>query len=887
MNDFFGFSVTDDLDNYGEEISMYQAVREHFGFREHYRDLDWYCHWAQEESEIYTWFHEHDISNRTVWQINAGQSTEGWPEELWPVWNEREICSIGWDVGDLSELTDKEIEEAAEKWEGSEVANYLKRISREIQSGQIVIAKDGFDLLGIGVTKDDEYRYMRDVIKEEIGLHHPHAWPVEWIVQPETIDTNTGNWDLSTGLQHRSTLLGTAAFEHIRLKLSQENPSLIEPLSDVESRVGNPAEVEESREGEIAAVSDTAPYYWVNQGQAEIDGEFLQAPTKERFQYDLPKLAVGDLVFSYSEGEVIGFHEVRETARIIEISVENESADDSKEESLERYRVETEFNHFEEPLEFAELFPTLWEHRLEQYYPVNPGGINQQYLFNLSKEAGEYLLREGTDRAGEYSGIAEAEADVLDRLGEGPDSGDWLAGDLMNLAIEDWTDILERNDLVEGRVRPDDYETLNEIKKTFERNEDRLSKMAITSGAGKLGDCSPPQVLFIVLVRELQRVAGISERRVNLNHVKFPHILNETYHSEETIDPVDEQPADAPELQRQILEKKQLVFHGPPGTGKTYNAKQFARWWLHQHDEKPHVDQLEEVTFHPSFTYEDFIEGLEAKETEGAVQYRVEPGVFQRFVDKAKHAFEQTDGRESAPPFVMIIDEINRGNLAQIFGETITLFEHDKRIGKENETIVRLPHSGDRFGIPPNVFVIGTMNTADRSIALVDAALRRRFRFVHFPPSIDLLCETYGFHDIAGARSAASSDNNSARQLLAISICALEVLNDQIRASPDLGRGKQLGHTTLLGIDTDQAPEVQIQAILDRWKYEIMPMLEEYYFGQFDRINDELFQGRGQRLFDTEAEEIQNFTAEELAAACGTLIPDVEVDWSLSLESSD
>lgn len=153
--------------------------------------------------------------------------------------------------------------------------------------------------------------------------------------------------------------------------------------------------VSPSDSSQFEVVSETAPYYWVNQDQTEIDGEYLQAPTDKRFQYDLPKLDVDDIVFSYKDAEVVGYHEVVELARIVEIPAEKAKSGNTDDDSVERYRVETEFTPFETPLAFPEVFPKLWEHRLDQYYPVNPGGINQQYLFNLSAEAGDYLLKEG------------------------------------------------------------------------------------------------------------------------------------------------------------------------------------------------------------------------------------------------------------------------------------------------------------------------------------------------------------------------------------------------------------------------------------------------------------------------------------------------------------
>jgi len=235
------------------------------------------------------------------------------------------------------------------------------------------------------------------------------------------------------------------------------------------------------------------------------------------------------------------------------------------------------------------------------------------------------------------------------------------------------------------------------------------------------------------------------------------------------------------------------------------------------------------VTFHPSFSYEEFIEGLTADATEsGSVTYDVEDGVLKHIAEDANDALEATPAGEQAPPFVLIIDEINRGNLAQIFGEVITLLEADKRGSFE----VELAHSGDSFTLPPNLY-IGTMNTADQSISLVDTALRRRFRFIDFPPNLDVVSEQYDTIDagmkpeeLLTAPTGAVSDRD---RLLAASILAIDELNERILDAAQLGKGKQLGHTYLLEHDSRAA-------VVDAWRFDILPQLEEYYFGQLDRL---------------------------------------------------
>lgn len=329
------------------------------------------------------------------------------------------------------------------------------------------------------------------------------------------------------------------------------------------------------------------------------------------------------------------------------------------------------------------------------------------------------------------------------------------------------------------------------------------------------------------------------------------------------------------ELRRLIESKKQLVFYGPPGTGKTYTARRFAEWLRAEMDiNDPGNEQVRTVTFHPSFSYEDFIEGFTAEVRDEQVSYGYSEGVFFDIVDKTRDAFERCDDPSNAPPFILIIDEINRGNLAQIFGETITLLESDKRLDQPDEITTRLAHSGRDFVIPPNLLVIGTMNTADESIALVDTALRRRFRFLSFPPSLEIVQSQYdSIADVGDIEEPIRVGADAHTQLMAASILAIEKLNDQIIELQHLGRGKQIGHTYLLRLESPQD-------VVDQWRFEILPQVEEYYFGQFDRLKSDLFDTdatASEGLIDWETKRIRSFDASELYhALCD--IADIDAD---------
>jgi hypothetical protein len=240
-----------------------------------------------------------------------------------------------------------------------------------------------------------------------------------------------------------------------------------------------------------------------------------------------------------------------------------------------------------------------------------------------------------------------------------------------------------------------------------------------------------------------------------------------------------------------------LILYGPPGTGKTYKLQEEYFPFFTRGDQKNYVM----VTFHQSYGYEEFIEGLRPQLVNGQVTYEVEPGSFKRIAKRAEN--------DPYNNYAIFIDEINRGNISKIFGELLTLLEEDKRKepGLDANFSVELPYSKEQFSVPSNLFVIGTMNTADRSIALLDTALRRRFSFKEMMPNYDL---QYMQKTLSGI---------SLSELL-------KTLNDRIEYLYD--REHVIGHAYFSKVNT-------LQDLKEVFVNKIIPLLQEYFFEDWEK----------------------------------------------------
>ncbi len=273
------------------------------------------------------------------------------------------------------------------------------------------------------------------------------------------------------------------------------------------------------------------------------------------------------------------------------------------------------------------------------------------------------------------------------------------------------------------------------------------------------------------------------------------------------------------------------ILYGPPGTGKTYSIKievnKIRALDIYNNQSVAPIKDLQKketkngiecadytlvfTTFHPAYGYEEFIEGIrpviqKENATSGQISYDYHDGIFKELCDLAKKEDNQNK------PYFMIIDEINRGNIPKIFGELITLIEDNKRAGNDEEISVTLPYSGNSFTVPNNVHIIGTMNTADKSLTALDTALRRRFTFIEMMPDYKLLNK-----NIKGI---------NVRKLL-------KNINKNVEKQ-GFERSHHIGHAFFMACKDEQD-------VNDALAYKVIPLLQEYTFDDWEKMSKILF----------------------------------------------
>lgn len=284
-----------------------------------------------------------------------------------------------------------------------------------------------------------------------------------------------------------------------------------------------------------------------------------------------------------------------------------------------------------------------------------------------------------------------------------------------------------------------------------------------------------------------------------------------------------------------LKSKKNIILQGAPGTGKTYTTPALAVGICNESftdfDERARLKEEYErlrasrrisfCTFHQSLDYEDFVEGLKPQLENGHISYRIEPGIFKSICREATLAYQEAASEKRlAPSYVLIIDEINRGNISKIFGELITLLEADKRSGGgEHSLHVKLPYSKEDFSVPSNLYIIGTMNTTDRSTGSIDYAVRRRFAFVTLEARAEALTEYYAQPSPAIPAEVRAAALALFEQINGTTEGSKSFIAEHKAMDFDL-EDLKVGHSYFMA--------ESLEALQLKMRYEVIPLLQEY-----------------------------------------------------------
>ena len=612
--------------------------------------------------------------------------------------------------------------------------------------------------------------------------------------------------------------------------------------------------------------------YWIelaNPPTLDYIGKFIWAPYAPRWR-QVEEVQEGDIVYHYItsrgpsnyRGTFVGKSRIKRPAQVI-----------PKEKLKELIHKTISREWTEIYAEFTSRWFSQYDHfylvELEAFEPFDPPLPREKVGFNPPQsyftEASEEVVKklEGPD---EEPPIFRKLDTLLERKGQvilygPPGTGKtWLAKEYLKKKVPGGKHIIPSGTL---KLRDDiNYYILvmstakYDVSKIREGLEETFSgKMKSAFESLEEGD-----IAFVYVTQPIKRIYAIAKCTGNYEEsakFKVLKLINgPSYEELKAEEPLKDSMAVRIQLRGTLFPLSQEEANW---IASKIGLNELQKLGLTEYSESREYNAVEFVTFHPAFSYEDFVEGIKPETFEDPntgkkeLLFKVEEGVFKRIARNAYNALLNWAGiskewsekygmpkltleevhlvrskiksaAETMPRFYLIIDEINRGDIAKIFGELITLLEKDKRLFMEHETLTTLPYSKKKFGVPPNLYIIGTMNTSDRSIALIDVALRRRFSFVELMPDYEVLN-----HEIIER-----ADGNIKR-LAGIAVSALKILNKRITMEYD--RDHQIGHAYYMSLKHHLNREEEFLGELKRiWFYEILPLLQEYFYDAPDKL---------------------------------------------------
>jgi len=533
-------------------------------------------------------------------------------------------------------------------------------------------------------------------------------------------------------------------------------------------------------------------FWWVNQGasyEAESRDGYIFAPMLDErgaslgHWNNLAKVRKGDVIFHYVD------QEIRAISKVTEEAVEVSRPDGSMDSKLGRL-VKCSYI----PLAASVYLSAIeQDQRVKEGGPFNKnGGVKQGYLFPVSEQFAEFI----TPLVGIH---------LFDKLqNKKPGSEEVTGGDMTKV-------VKAENKILYG---PPGTGKTYELTKLFKEFTSSSSSESEESYLARLVADKPWWQIVGAAVLDMDRikVRDLLKHRLVVAKLSQSDIKNPGARLWATLQSYTVQECDQVNYQKRLYPQVFWKDASSVWSIKADLLPEIAPEIVDLKNEAENVPSTETikryefVTFHQSYGYEEFVEGIRPitdieDDEESGIKFRIEPGVFKRICQRAE--------KDPSNNYAIFIDEINRGNISKIFGELITLVELDKRIGAKNELRVKLPYSKPEFGVPANLSVIGTMNTADRSIAFIDIALRRRFQFKEMMPDLELVERIVG--TIGGV---------SVKTLLGTINRRIEFLYD---------RDHMIGHSYFLECRS-------LADLRDTILKNIIPLLQEYFYGDWEKI---------------------------------------------------